>query len=70
MQALRRHHVLGDQLIQRLQSHRGRADVVGQRLDGEVDAFAPLALALAVGQLVLTERLEEDGGGSGPSHFN
>ena len=48
--------------MKRLQRRRAGADLVGQRRDAELDAFAPIALALPVQRLVLAELLEQDHG--------
>ena len=49
-----------DQRMQRLQRRRAGADLVGQRREAEIDAFAPIALALPVQRLMLAELLEQD----------
>ena len=49
-----------DQRVQRGQGRRAGADMIGQRREAEVDAFARVALALPVQRLVLTELLEQD----------
>jgi hypothetical protein len=46
--------------MQRLQRHRGRTDLVGQRRDRQVDTLAGVAFALPVQGLMLPELLEED----------
>ena len=51
-----------DQRVKRLQRRRTGADLVGQRRDGEFDAFAGIALALPVERLMLAELLEQDHG--------
>ncbi len=51
-----------DQRMQRLQRRGTGADLVGQRRDGKIDAFAGIALALPLEGLVLAELLEQDHG--------
>lgn len=46
----------------RLQRHRAGSDLVGERRQAEVDAFAGIALGLPVQRLMLPELLEEDDG--------
>jgi hypothetical protein len=62
VQSLGRHDVPGDQPMQWRKRHGGRADLVGERRDREVNALAAVALALAVDRLVLTELLEQHHG--------
>ena len=60
MQTLRRHDMGFDQVVQRLQRKRAGAHLVGQRRQAEIDAFARVAVALAVQRLVLAVLLEQD----------
>ena len=62
MQPLGRQDMGLDQRMERLQDRRAGADLVGQRRDAQIDAFAPVSLALAVQRLVLAELLEQDHG--------
>ena len=62
MQPLGSQHVALDQRMQRLQDARAGANLVGQRRHAQIDAFAPVALALAVQWLMLAEFLEQDHG--------
>jgi len=48
-----------DQRMQRRECRRGRADLVDERRDGEVDPFPRIALTLPVQRLVLSELVEE-----------
>jgi hypothetical protein len=45
-----------------LQDRRAGTDLVGQRRHAQIDAFAPVAFALAVQGLMLAELLEQDHG--------
>ena len=49
-----------DQRMERLQDRRAGADLVGQRRHAQIDALAPVALALPVQRLMLAELLEQD----------
>ena len=60
VEPLGRQHMGPDQRMDRLQRHRAGADLVGQRREAEVDAFAGIALGLPVQRLMLPELLEED----------
>ena len=60
VQALRRQHMVRDQIVQRPERHRAGPDLVGQRRQAEIDAFAGVAVALAVQRLVLAVLLEHD----------
>ena len=60
MQALGGQHMIRDQVVQRLQRHRARTHLVGQRRQAEIDAFARVAVALSVERLVLAVLLEQD----------
>ena len=51
-----------DQRMKRLQGRRAGADLVGQRRQAQIDALAPIALALPVQRLMLAELLEQDHG--------
>ena len=51
-----------NQRVKRLQRRRAGADLVGQRRQAEVDAFARISLALPVQRLMLAELLEQDHG--------
>ena len=62
MQPLGRQDMALDQRMKRLQDRRAGADLVGQRRHAQIDAFAPIALALAVQRLMLAELLEQDHG--------
>src|SRR5580704_14090732 len=46
--------------VERLEDRRARADLVGQRRQVELDAFAGIALALAVERLMLAVLLKQD----------
>ena len=43
-------------------AHRRRRCLVGQRGHAQIDAFAPISLALAVDRLMLAKLLEQDHG--------
>ena len=60
MQAPGRHDMGLDQRVERRQRGGGRADLVGERGEAELDALARVALGLAVERLVLPERLEQE----------
>src|SRR5215204_7736510 len=62
VQALSRQDVSLDQPVQRSQGRRAGADLIGERRDAEVDALPPIALALPIERLMLTELLEQDCG--------
>src|SRR5829696_1474019 len=62
VQALSRQDVSLDQPVQRSQGRRAGPDLIGARRDAEVDALPPIALALPVQGLMLSELLEQDGG--------
>ena len=62
MQPLGRQHMRLDQGVQRRQGGRAGAHLVGERRHAQIDAFAPVALALPVQRLVLGELLEQDHG--------
>ena len=49
-----------DQRVQRSQRRGAGADLIGERRQAEVDAFAGVALALPVQRLMLAELLEQD----------
>src|SRR3974390_3384445 len=51
-----------DQRMQRLQDHCARPNLVRQRRYAQIDAFAPISLALTVQWLMLAELLEQDHG--------
>ena len=51
VQTLRGHDMGRDQIVQRPQRHRARADLVGQGRQAEIDAFARVAVALPVQRL-------------------
>jgi hypothetical protein len=48
--------------MQRTQHRRARADLIGQRRQAQLDAFAGVAFALPVERLVLAELLEQHHG--------
>ena len=60
VQPLGGEHVRGDPVVQRRERGGAGADLVGERREAEIDAFAGIALGLAVQRLVLAELLEED----------
>ena len=60
MQALGGEDMRLDQRVQRRQSRGAGADVIGQRRQAQIDAFAAKALALPVQRLMLPELLEQD----------
>jgi len=60
MQAFGRQHMGRNEVVQRAQRHRAGAHLVGQGGQAEVDAFARIAVALAVQRLVLPVLLEDD----------
>ena len=62
VQPLGGQHMALDQRMKRLQRRRAGADLVGQRRQAQIDALAPVALALAVQRLMLAELLEQDHG--------
>lgn len=62
MQALGSEHMRLDQCVQRLQYRCASTDQVGQRRETEIDAFAPVSLALPVEGLMLAELVEQDHG--------
>ena len=51
-----------DQRMKRSQGRCAGADLVGQRRHAQIDAFAPVSVALAVQWLMLAELLEQDHG--------
>ena len=55
-------HVSADEFIHRLHQLRATADLIGQRRQAQVDAFAPITLALAIERLMLAIFLEQDHG--------
>ena len=60
VQALGGQHMRLDQAMQRPQRRGAGPDLVGQRGEAEIDAFAGIALALPVQRLMLGELLEQD----------
>ena len=60
VQTLRRQHMRRDPVVQRPQRHRAGAHLVGQGRQAEIDAFARVAIPLAVERLVLAVLLEDD----------
>ena len=60
MQTIRRHDMGRDQIVQGLQRHRARADLVGQGRQAQIDAFARVAVALPIQRLMLAVLLEQD----------
>ena len=62
MQSFGSQDVALDQRMKRLQGRRAGADLVGQRRHAQIDAFAPVAFALAVQRLMLAELLKQDHG--------
>ena len=60
MQPFGRQNMGLDQSMQRTQRGGARAHLIGQRRKAQVDAFAGVALALAVQRLMLAELLEQD----------
>ena len=51
-----------DEIVERAQNHGAAADLVGERREAEIDAFAGIALGLAVERLMLPVLLEQDHG--------
>ena len=60
VQPLRRQHMRRYQVVQRSERHRARAQLVDQRRQAQIDAFASVAIALAVQRLVRPILLEQD----------
>ena len=60
MKPFGRHDMLLDQAMERPQGRSAGADMVGQRRERQIDAFAGIALALPVQRLVLAILLEQD----------
>jgi hypothetical protein len=60
MEPLGGHDMGLDQRVQRRQRRGDRADLVGERRQAELDAFAGVALGLAVERLMLAVLLEDD----------
>jgi len=54
--------MLLDQGMKRKQHRRARTDLIGQRRQAQLDAFAGIALTLPVQRLVLAELLEQHHG--------
>ena len=60
MQPLGGEHMRSDQLVERGERGRRRADMIGHGRDVELDAFPGIALALAVERLMHAVLLEQD----------
>jgi hypothetical protein len=60
VQPFGRQNMALDQRMKRLQNRRTGADLVGQCRQAQINALSPVALALAVQRLVLTELLEQN----------
>src|SRR4029078_10545667 len=60
MQPLGSQDVALDQRMERLQDRRAGANLVGQGRHAQIDAFAPVAFALAVQRLMVAELLKQN----------
>ena len=60
MQSLCCHHMRLDQVVQRPQSNRARANLVRQGRNAQINPLQRVAVALAVQRLMLTVLLEQD----------
>src|SRR5205823_6356135 len=53
-------HVSADEVVHRLHQLRAAAHLIGERRQAQVDAFAPITLALAIERLMLAILLKQD----------
>ena len=62
MHAIAGEYVGADKIVERAQERGAAADLIGQRRHAQIDAFARIALGLAVEPLMLPVFLEQDHG--------